>query len=92
MKPLTMFYLSDCGYCDRAFRALDELYAEKPDYREIPIKKIEESEFPDIADRYDYYAVPSFFDGEEKLFEARLFMSYENIKDSVREVLDHALA
>ncbi|HBB60907.1 MAG TPA: glutaredoxin [Lachnospiraceae bacterium] len=92
MKPLTMFYLSDCGYCDRAFRALDELYIENPAYREIPIKKIEESEYPDIAERYDYYAVPSFFHGEEKLFEARLFMSYENIKDAIRKILDYAMA
>ena len=92
MKPLTMFYLSDCGYCDRAFRALDELYTENPVYREIPIEKIEESEHPDIADQYDYYAVPSFFDGEQKLFEAHLFMSYEAIRDEVRKVLDYALA
>lgn len=92
MKTITMFYLSDCGYCDRAFRALDELYAENPYYREIPIEKIEESEHPDIADQYDYYAVPSFFDGKEKLFEAHLFMSYESIKDAVQKVLDHALA
>lgn len=92
MKPLTMFYLSDCGYCDRAFRALNELYAENPAYREIPIEKIEESECPEIADQYDYYAVPSFFDGMEKLFEAHLFMSFESIKDEVKKVLDHALA
>lgn len=86
-----MFYLSDCGYCDRAFRALNELYAEKPAYREIPIEKIEESEHPDIADQYDYYAVPSFFDGKEKLFEAHLFMSYDSIKEAVQKVLDYAM-
>ena len=92
MKPLTMFYLSDCGYCDRAFRALDDLYAENPAYQEIPIEKIEESEHPDVADQYNYYAVPCFFEGREKLFEAHLFMSYESIRDAVRKVLDHALA
>ena len=51
-----------------------------------------ESDFEGIADQYDYYAVPSFFDGKKKLFEAHLFMSYENIRDEIRRVLDYALA
>ncbi len=92
MKALTMFYLDDCGYCAKAWKAFDELYAENPAYREIPIEKIEESRQPEIADGYDYYAVPSFFDGKKKLFEAHLFMSYEEIRDELRRVLDYALA
>ena len=92
MKKITMFYLDSCGYCAKAFRALEELYGEKPDYRQVEIEKIEESKEPELADRYDYYAVPSFFDGEQKLFEAHLFMSYEAIRDEVRKVLDYALA
>ena len=92
MRKLTMFYLSDCGYCAKAFRALEELYAETPAYRDVLIEKIEESEHPDIADQYDYYAVPTFYDGKEKLFEARLFMSYEAIRDEVQRVLDFALS
>ena len=99
MKALTMFYLDDCGYCAKARRALEELYAENPEYREIPIHMIEESMEPELADQYDYYAVPSFFDGKKKLFEAHLFMSYEahlfmsyeNIRDEIRRVLDYAL-
>ena len=91
LKELTMFYLEDCGYCAKANRALEELYAENPAYREIPIRKIEESQEPELTDQYDYYAVPSFFEGENKLFEAHLFMSYENIRDEIRKVLDYAL-
>ncbi len=92
MKSLTMFYLSDCGYCARAFQALDELYAEKPAYREIPILTIEESQQPEIAYQYDYYAVPCFFTGKTKLFEAHLFMSYMDIREELRRVLDFALS
>ncbi len=92
MKKLTMFYLATCGYCDKAFRALEELYAARPEYRAVEIEKIEESQQPELADRYDYYAVPSFFDGDRKLFEAHLFMSYEDIREEVRRVLDYALA
>ena len=92
MKEITMFYLDDCGYCHKAHKALDELMEEKPAYREIPLTKIEENDHMDIAEQYDYYAVPSFFDGKNKLFEAHLFMSYEDIREEVRKVLDYALA
>ena len=91
MKTLTMFYLSDCGYCAKAFRALDELCLDHPVFQNISIQKIDESDHPELAGQYDYYAVPSFFDGKQKLFEARLFMSYEAIRDEIRHVLEYAL-
>lgn len=92
MKPLTMFYLEDCGYCTKARKALSELYEENAAYKSVPIEMIEESRQPELADRYDYYAVPSFFDGKEKLFEAHLFMKYEDIRAEVKRVLDYAMA
>ncbi len=92
MKALTMFYLEDCGYCAKARKALEELYAENPEYREVPLQMIEESQEPELANQYDYYAVPTFYDGKKKLFEAHLFMSYENIRDEVRRVLNYALS
>lgn len=92
MKEITMFYLDSCGYCDKAFRALDELFEKKPAYRELPITKIEESKQPEIADRYDYYSVPTFYVDGEKRFEAHLFMGYEEIRDEVEKVLEEALA
>ena len=91
MKEVLMFYLDSCGYCNKARRALDELYAENPAYREIPLTLVEESEQPELADRYDYYAVPCFYVDGEKVFEARLFMSYEDIKAGTKAALDAAL-
>ncbi|MBQ6464975.1 MAG: glutaredoxin [Oscillospiraceae bacterium] len=92
MKEITLFYLESCPYCVKGFRALEELYAKKPAYRAVPITKIEESHEPGLADRYDYYAVPSLFVGGEKRFEARLFMSYEEIRDGFEKALESALA
>ena len=92
MKDVTMFYLESCGYCDKAFRALEELYEKKPAYRDVSITKIEESQQPEIAERYDYYAVPSFYIDGEKRFEAHLFMGYEEIRAEVEKVLEEALA
>ena len=91
MRTLTLFYLRICGYCAKAERALEELYAETPEYKQVEIIRIEESQQADVAAQYDYYAVPSFFDGKKKLFEAHLFMSYEEIREEVRKVLDYAL-
>lgn len=91
MQEITMFYLDDCGYCHKAHRALEELYEKNPEYRKIPITKIEESRQPDVADRYDYWAVPTFFVGDRKVFEAHIGMSYEAIYEKVREALDQAL-
>ena len=91
MKDVLMFYLDSCGYCDKARRALEELFALEPAYRQIPLTMIEESREPELADRYDYYAVPTLYVDGQKVFEARLFMRYEEIRDGVKAALDRAL-
>ncbi len=91
MKEVLMFYLEDCGYCRKAMEGLEELFRENPAYRQIPLTRIEESREPELADRYDYYAVPSFFVGGQKIFEARLFMSYEQLREGARAALDAAM-
>ena len=83
MKDLLLFYRDDCGYCHKAHRAMDELMEETPAYRELNITRIEETQQPELADQYDYYAVPTFFMEGEKLFEAHIGMSYEAIKAEV---------
>ena len=91
MKPILMFHRDDCGYCTRAFRAIDELYAENPAYKALAIQQVEETREPEFADRFDYYAVPTFYVDGEKRFEARIGMSYEAIKAAVKDVFDYAL-
>ena len=92
MKKILLFYLTDCGYCQRAHRAMDELMEENPAYKALEIEKIEESEHMDIANQYDYFATPTFYVGGEKAFEAPIGMSYEDIKKEVKRVFDMALA
>ena len=69
MKKLTLFYLKNCPFCKRALQYIDEAKAEHPELAEVEIEMIEESERTDVADRYDYYYVPAFFLGKEKLHE-----------------------
>ena len=92
MKEILMFYLDDCGYCRKAHQALDELRGELPGAEKLTITKIEESREPELADRYDYYAVPTFYIDGVKFFEAHIGMSYDDIKREVRRVLEAALA
>ena len=85
MKTLTMFYLEVCPYCKRAFRYLEELKAENPVYAKIPIQLIEERQQKELADSYDYFLVPTFYCGDEKLYEGAVE------KTTIQAILDSAL-
>ena len=86
MKELTLFYLEECPHCKRARAYMDELRAEVPAYADIPVRMIEERAEKEIADRYDYYYVPCYFSGEEKLAEGRVD------KNTVREIFERFLS
>ena len=63
MEKLTIFVQRNCPYCRRALAWQQELTADDP------VEVIDELEQPALADRYDYYYVPSYFIGSEKLHE-----------------------
>ena len=83
---LTLFYLRNCPFCKRALQYIEELRGEHEEFRSIEIEMIEESEQPEVADRYDYYYVPCFYLGEEKLHEGGIY------KEEVEELLRGVLA
>ena len=88
MKEVTIFYLEGCPYCKNARRALASLLEEKPEYAAVRVHWVEESREPEVADRYDYYRVPTVFCGEDKLYEAHPSETY----DIIRDKLDKAFA
>ena len=69
MEALKIFYLEVCPYCRKAREAVRELTEANPAYGRVAIEWIEETRSPEVADKYDYYRVPSVFWGEEKLYE-----------------------
>lgn len=85
---LTEFVLAGCPYCRRAQEILEELKREEPRYAGIDIEVIDEGLHPDIADRYDYYRVPSFFCGTEKLYEADPARSRAEARELLKRMLD----
>ncbi|MEG2014603.1 MAG: thioredoxin family protein [Clostridia bacterium] len=67
-RELTFFYLKHCPYCKKANEFLAELLRD-PKYSDIEINRIEENENADIASQYEYFYVPCFYLGNNKLFE-----------------------
>lgn len=72
MKPVTLFYQQRCPYCKRALEYLSELKRREP-YSGIEIRMIDELAEPEVADRYDYYYVPTFYVGDEKVHEGGIY-------------------
>jgi glutaredoxin len=69
MKEIKMFMMVTCPHCKKALEMMDEIFAAHPEYKEIPLKKIDERAEPDYAEKFDYYYVPTFFVGDEKVHE-----------------------
>lgn len=69
MQKLTLFHFAACPYCQAARRYIAELQAEYPELRAVEIDLIDEKLCPDIAEQYDYWFVPTFFLGGNKLHE-----------------------
>ena len=86
MKKITMFMFASCPHCKLALKCIDDLKAEHPEYASVPFEMIDERKQPDVAEKYDYYYVPTFYVGEEKVHEGHAEMA------DVEKVFQAALA
>jgi len=85
MKNITMFMMKSCPYCQEAFRLMEWLFTDNEAYKALKIEYIDETEQPELADRYDYYKVPTYYVGDKKLHEGAA-----TLKD-IKRVFDAAL-
>ena len=69
MKKIKLFILESCPHCRAALKWMDELYNLNPAYKNLDIEIIDEGKHPEIADKYDYYYVPTYYVDGEKLHE-----------------------
>ena len=92
MKKLTFIYLKGCPYCMKAMKAFDALLGANEEYKKVEIDAVEEGENPDRIATLDYYNVPTYYIGDEKLFEASPGDSYEVIEAATKKALEAALA
>jgi len=85
MKKVTMFMSASCPYCREALRYMDELFARDGRYKAVEIEKIDENTHPEIADKYDYYYIPTYYVGDVKLHEGAASL------EKVKRVFDAAV-
>ena len=64
-----MFMFEGCPHCKKAKEMIAEIFAQRPEYAEIPFIVIDENKNPEVAKEYDYYYVPTIYAGEEKMME-----------------------
>lgn len=88
---LTAFILPRCPYCLQVRELLAELFAERPEFSKIEIEFVDEAKNAALAERYDYYRVPSFFLGEEKLYEANPLWSRAEAKARLEAMLERLI-
>jgi thioredoxin 1 len=69
MNTVFMFVTDWCPYCKQALNLMEELKKENPKYSEVEVKIIDEEREPEIAEKYDYYYVPTFFVNGVKIHE-----------------------
>lgn len=84
MKEIKMFIMETCPHCRRAIELMEEIFFEHPEYRDIPLRKIDENAEADYANTFDYYYVPTFFVGDVKVHEGI------PSKDDIRKVFEEA--
>ena len=85
MTKVTLFVMVGCPYCRQAQNWMKELMEEHPEYRDVPMEVIDEVQQPEIANRWDYYYVPTYFVEKEKLHEGAA------TKQKIQRVFEAAL-
>ena len=86
ISKITMFTMESCPYCKSARKWMDEVLKSDAKYSEIPLTIIDEVEEPDVAAKFDYYYVPTYYIGDKKVHEGAATF------EIVKKVFDGALA
>lgn len=86
MKHVRLFYLKNCPFCKKALRYIEELKAAHAELASVEIEMIEESEQPEVADRFDYYYVPTFYVDGVKEHEGGIYP--EEVERILRKALE----
>ena len=68
----------------------DEILKEHPEYKAIPISKVDERKEVAFANAHDYYYVPTLYLDEEKAYECSPQDHFDDIKQHFEEVLKKA--
>lgn len=86
MKEITLFILKGCPHCILANKLIEQLCKEDKRYADVVIRRIDERENKKLANAYDYWYVPSFYIGKQKLHEGHA--EHEDVKAVLQAAID----
>ena len=86
MADLTIFILNYCGFCQRALKHVAEVQAEDPKLKMIGIELVDEAAERERARKLDYYYVPTFYIGDQKVHEGAI--TRHKVESILREAWD----
>lgn len=69
MKEVLLFVLKNCPHCRLALAFQEELFAAHPQWRDIPLRIVDEAAEAAYADTFDYYYVPCYYVDGVKVHE-----------------------
>ncbi len=90
-KELLFIYLEGCPYCQKASHALEGIFAEHPEYKKIPLVRVSETKEPEKLQGRNYYYCPTFFYGDEKVYEAAPGDSEKKMDKILRDFYQKAM-
>ena len=85
MKKVLMMIQETCPHCQNAFRLMEALKKENPEYAAVEVEIVDENREKAFADSLDYWYVPTYFVAGEKIHEG------VPTKEKVRAVYEKAL-
>ena len=69
MNEVILFTMKFCPYCVNAKRYMKKIFKENPEYKDVPLRIVDENVESDFARRFDYYYVPTYFVDGVKVHE-----------------------
>jgi len=86
MKELILFYFEGCPHCRNALKWQEELFESHPEYKAVPLRMIDERKEPEIAEKYDYWYVPTYYLDGVKLYEG--FTEKRCVEDAFKRAFE----
>ena len=78
--------MESCPYCKSARKWMSEVLKSDAKYNKIPLTVIDEVEEPELAAKFDYYYVPTYYIDDTKVHEgAASFEIVKRVFDSAAE-------
>ena len=69
MKQVILFIIKSCPYCIMANKFMKQIFKENPQFKDVPLRIVDENEQKAIADQYNYYYVPTYYVDGVKMHE-----------------------